>query len=518
MTSTSSSKAYSQFVELGWGDTAGISAFSRTAVKILAALFLAWLLHEGLARTFLTLTPDKANEVAKLFEDVSKAIPSPPAKADYKSVEICIYSKPPAANGCKPTGETDPLGEGVTSGLAYEINGVMADSSQRLLATGTFFRVEKIGIISEGRIEESIDTLLRRLEIALFNGPTVFATGIKLCAGTRTLAEQGPCDQSAKLGSRFGLTSAELLPVQALSDQETEQRKILPGIIADFRLASMFFGPIQFGTAAIFFYSLIETFGLWARWIAPADRLDLSKPPEAIAAEIVKIQQETDSRPGGFVLSLHDRLMVAAMAAEDRTDTGDPVMVSSATFSPRKGFVEVLSSYRDFLQEEAVGRQESLEMLGDTMLKLAFLGTVYGISAALFSARGLDTADPVLRLATKASMYAGIGLGFGTTIVGIALSIIAAIFRTNLAANWNREIGTAYQAIFREDPKIVLNAAEKADRTIIIRMSSPTPEPPSLTLLQTAGVAVVILGIIALLVISREWIWTLVALTLNKGW
>ncbi|TBY04243.1 MotA/TolQ/ExbB proton channel family protein [Rhizobium laguerreae] len=517
MTSTSSSKAYSQFVELGWGDTAGISAFSRTAVKILAALFLAWLLHEGLARTFLTLTPDKANEVAKLFEDVSKAIPSPPAKADYKSVEICIYSKPPAANGCKPTGETDPLGEGVTSGLAYEINGVMADSSQRLLATGTFFRVEKIGIISEGRIEESIDTLLRRVEIALFNGPTIFATGIKLCAGTRTLAEQGPCAQSAKLGSRLGLTSAELLPAQAVSDQEAEQRKILPGIIGNFRLASMFFGPIQFGTAAIFFYSLIETFGLWARWIAPADRLDLSMPPDAIAAEIVKIQQETDSRPGGFVLSLHDRLMVSAMAAEDRTDTDDPAMDGSR-FSPRKGFVEVLSSYRDFLQEDAVGRQESLEMLGDTMLKLAFLGTVYGISAALFSARGLDTADPVLRLATKASMYAGIGLGFGTTIVGIALSIIAAIFRTNLAANWNREIGTAYQAIFREDPKIVLNAAEKVDKKTIVRMNSPTPKPPSITLLQTVGVAVVILGIIALLVISRGWIWTLVASTLNRGW
>jgi hypothetical protein len=510
-------KFYSEIVELGWGDVAGVKALLRTAAKILASLLFAFILHEGLARTFLSLSPDKTSAIAELFQDISKTMPSPPTKADYKTVEICIYSKPPAEHGCEPNDKVDPLGQGVTSGLAYEIIGVKGDNSKRLLATGTFFSVESVGIISEGRIEESIDTLLRRLEIALFNGPTVFATGIKLCAGTRTLAEQGPCDQSAKIGGRLGLTSAELLPEAALSEKELRQREILPGVIANFRLASMFFGPIQFGTAAIFFYSLIETFGLWARWISPSDRLDLSKTPEAIADEIDKIEKETDARPGGFVLSLHDRLMVAAMAAEDHAEVGDHVMDSAAPFSPRKGFVEVLSSYRDYLQEDAVGRQESLEMLGDTMLKLAFLGTVYGISAALFSARGLDTADPVLRLATKASMYAGIGLGFGTTIVGIALSIIAAIFRTNLAAHWNREIGTAYQAIFREDPKIVSEAAKKTNRTVIDRINSPSAKSPSFSLLETLGAAVVVIAIIALLVVYREAIWALVEITLNRG-
>ena len=46
----------------------------------------------------------------------------------------------------------------------------------------------------------------------------------------------------------------------------------------------------------------------------------------------------------------------------------------------REEFVSIHSSYRDFLQEDAIARQDFLETLGDTMLKLAFLGTVYGIS------------------------------------------------------------------------------------------------------------------------------------------
>src|SRR5262249_18521208 len=109
--------------------------------------------------------------------------------------------------------------------------------------------------------------------------------------------------------------------------------------------------------------------------------------------------------------------------------------------------VSTVESYRVYLLDDAASRQEPLETLGDTMLKLAFLGTVYGISVALFSARGLDTADPITKLAAKAAMYSGIGVGFGTTLVGIFLSIVAAQMRSNLSTAWAGEIGAAYRLI-----------------------------------------------------------------------
>jgi hypothetical protein len=115
------------------------------------------------------------------------------------------------------------------------------------------------------------------------------------------------------------------------------------------------------------------------------------------------------------------------------------------TESHSQSVVETLESYRNFLQDEAVSRQDILEVLGDTMLKLAFMGTIFGISSALFFARDLDTADPIEKLLAKAGMYAVIGVGFVTTLVG--LSIVASLMRSNLSTRWLNEIGTAYRLI-----------------------------------------------------------------------
>lgn len=125
---------------------------------------------------------------------------------------------------------------------------------------------------------------------------------------------------------------------------------------------------------------------------------------------------------------------------------------SEAQWNASNGWLstEVISSiesYRQHLVADATGKQEALETLGDSMLKLAFMGTVYGISSALFSARALDTADPTLKLLAKAEMYSGIGVGFGTTLTGILLSIIAGQLRSFLNGAWSEKIGQAYEVV-----------------------------------------------------------------------
>lgn len=530
------------FRDFLWGDVPWLFGLLRVPVKLIVALFVALLLHESFAAWRLSVTQDDATALAELFTGISAESGElgrtvPPKGAGYKRVAFCLEAKPQVEGGCPEARADTRLNEAdVASGLGYRVLGV-TDEGEKLLTSGAFFRVKKhFGLISEGHIEESTDTLLRRLELALFNGPAVHASEIKLCAGTRTLLSGPQCGVTGWVGYLLGAETAELVvppaastaaatpaaeapaapaaeaPVAAAAaTQATEELKrntILTRLIGDLRIASMFVGPVQFGTLAIFCYALLETLGLWLRWVAPGDRLRFALGPTQMA-DTVKVLGKSR------VLSISDRMMIAAMRVVKRTTDepkqprqraagGVPPEGSTDELTPDTEFVEVLSSYRDYLHEEAVGRQDALEMLGDTMLKLAFLGTVYGISAALFSARGLDTADPILRLSTKAAMYAGIGLGFGTTILGIACSIVAAIFRTNLAASWSNEIGAAYQRILKAGRGGVENIAKDAAKKSLEVIDPPIPRENRFKTVELLGVIVIVALLAAVSFVLRE--------------
>lgn len=469
---------YSALLQYAWGDVFWPIALTRTILKVALALLLALIVHEGFLVSRLEVSKEDSEALAKAFNTISsdsRGITNihPSKDADYKRVYFCLEAKQDIVGGCaRNPAETTRLSDReVVAGLGYKIFGATSNSSSRLLTSGVFFHVEKhAGLVSQAHIEESIDTLLRRLELALYNSPNAHASDIKLCTGTRSLLTGAECEQTGKVGYQLGADSADLISANPSLARNT----LLPDIISRLRIASMFIGPVQFGTLAIFFYAMIETVGLWLRWVAPPDRIK-NLAAERVAASLRALRRNR-------VRSIRDRLMVAAMEVVKRADDVGPKDEDKPTnlsskLAPRTEFVEVLSSYRDFLHEEAVGRQDALEMLGDAMLKLAFLGTVYGISAALFSARGLDTADPILKLSTKAAMYAGIGLGFGATILGIACSIIAGVFRSSLAAGWSREIGAAYQMVLETGiPKLTV-AVEATNREEIVDVLDVPPSP-----------------------------------------
>jgi hypothetical protein len=512
-----------------WGDVPWLAGLLRVHIKLIVALVVALVLHEGFAAWRLSVSTADAEKLVTTFSQISDdphglAGTKAPKDAGYDRVAFCLEVNPATGIGCKNTKDDTRLNEaGVASGLGYKILGVSGEAEQ-MLTSGAFFRVRKhLGLISEGHIEESIDTLLRRLELALFNGPKANASDVKLCTGTRTLLNGSQCRITGRVGYLVGAETAELLTPKAEAVRPTAEPVATPAaaelvrdtrlieIIGELRIASMFIGPIQFGALAIFCYALLETLGLWLRWVAPGDRLQFALDPAAVAETVGQLRNAR-------VLSISDRMMIAAMRVVKRTKEeppsvparGDAISVPPggpvAELTPDGEFVEVLSSYRDYLHEEAAGRQDALEMLGDTMLKLAFLGTVYGISAALFSARGLDTSDPILRLSTKAAMYAGIGLGFGTTILGIALSIVAAIFRTNLAASWSNEIGAAYQRIFKagsDRVAIVVTDTREEDLGILDKAA---PRKDRITPVQLLGLIVVVALLAAAAFVYREQI------------
>lgn len=526
------------FRDFLWGDVPWWTGLLRVPLKLILALFVALLLHEGFAAWRLSVTQDDANLLATSFTGISAdahglAVTVAPKSAGYEHVAFCLEAKPKVDGACSNAEGDTRLNEAdVVSGLGYRVLGATS-GDPKLLTSGAFFRVKKhFGLISEGHIEESTDTLLRRLELALFNGPTVHASDIKLCAGTRTLLSGEQCRITGRVGNLLGAETAELVlpptdlaaaaaPVAeapaapgaeapvAAEAAALERDTRLTRLISDLRIASMFVGPIQFGTLAIFCYALLETLGLWLRWVAPSDRLRFALGPEQVAATLNKLSQVR-------VLSINDRMMIAAMRVVKRSKEEPkprhraaipvPPDDTTAELTPDAEFVEVLSSYRDYLHEEAAGRQDALEMLGDTMLKLAFLGTVYGISAALFSARGLDTADPILRLSTKAAMYAGIGLGFGTTILGIACSIVAAIFRTNLAASWSSEIGAAYQRILKAGRGRVATVVEGAPEESFDSIDRTTRRRDRITTVQMLGLLVVAAILVVGAFVLREQI------------
>jgi hypothetical protein len=192
------------------------------------------------------------------------------------------------------------------------------------------------------------------------------------------------------------------------------------------RNGALLLGFVQWLTLAVFFYALLETLGLSLRWLMPpsflANNYGPSSPVTTYATLYQDVAQTTDMR----VRAYFDTFM----------EMGTVVALNGSRADVRSS----LRNLRDHLVEHAVSKEDLLDMLGDTMLKIAFMGTVFGIGTALYYARDLDVADPLLRLTAKSQMYAGIGMGFGATLVGIALSVAAAKFRHALSEAWSRKI------------------------------------------------------------------------------
>jgi hypothetical protein len=494
-------------VDLLWGDRSPMVAVLRMVFKVIVALVLGLSLHEGIA----ALLAPTANDVQLLmaeFADAAKHLEK--VKGKYDKLGLCVDAKPRIVGSCPKS----QFGMRDTAGLGYQIIGIEPNGEPKVAAEGAIYRVSRIGgLVSHATISESIDTMLRKIEREAFNvgksGPT-----LKLCTGTRSLESKENCEVTAQIGTSL---------VGPRNDANGNSReRTLQRLIERARVVSLFVGLIQFGTISLFFYAMIETFGLWRRWVAPDNTLY-----EVVAA--------TGASPGtvegtGIVRPVDGEEPLKALSKTPIRSLGDRLYlvdlraaadIKESPPATAEEFVAVHSSYRDFLREDAITRQDVLETYGDAMLKLAFLGTVYGIADALFSARGLDTADPIQRLAIKSQMYSGIGVGFGTTLLGIGLSIIAAQFRSVLATSWSERIGTAYQLLLHFglegfkaqanmiDPKLIEHTAVEPSGAIAPPRRSAQERRKSQSIVHTLGAVVLGLAVVALLYHWRGTIWSL---------
>jgi hypothetical protein len=471
-----------------WGDVSWVVAPFRVSSKLLLVILLAYLFVEKLlVGSYISIGSNDYEALRPLFKNASDELSKiKTQKFGYDHLSLCLDAKPVAPNNCSVTQFKDQE----TYGLGYQL----LDPNGKVVVKGIVFEVQPIwNFISYARITESTDTLLRNIELAAFNGVDTAVNQIKLCTGTRSLLDGDNCAQTSRIGKI-------LAPPESASAN-------LDSTINRLRVGSLFTGPIQFGTFCLFLYATFETIGLWLRWVAPTDKM----------YQASELQLEGDERPivvvhprspaeslsllaESKVRSVGDRLYIVDLkAAGDAGDLSPP--------ATQEEFISIHSSYRTFLQDDAVMRQEHLETLGDTMLKLAFLGTVYGISTALFSARGLDTADPIRRLLIKGDMYSSIGIGFGTTLVGILLSIVAAQFRSKLAASWSVKIGEAYQLILDFG---VARMKEVARGLTPVQLIGLNPDPPSRkthSTFEVFGVIVFTMVIVAVLFYFRFEIW-----------
>jgi hypothetical protein len=419
-----------------WGDVGALPAIFRTILKVSLAILFGWFIHEQvLLPWFFAISDSEINILETEFSKASAKLVLP----GTPETRVCLIStrksEQPECSKFELRKYSGPV-------LAYEI-WQAAGTDWKRVQSGQFFDVSQSTWlpISSVEINSSVDAFLRAVEAVAFNAGKT-PTQLELCAATRTLLEDSKCKITSDIQQ---ILRGEVAPGEAADPGSLKSQT--DGV----RLGALFIGVVQFGTLCIFLYAAVECVGLWLRWVSPRDVLytvverggvgfiDVGDE-DTLRAAVARFSRSRNRSLGDRLFA---RVLVAGARRPQRTDLTD----NDADLEANQGLIATLESYRNFLQDDAVARQESLEVLSDTMLKLAFMGTVFGISKALYSARGLDTADPLARLLAKSEMYSGIGIGFGATLVGILLSIVAATIRSGLSESWMREIGTAYRLI-----------------------------------------------------------------------
>lgn len=393
---TPATAAWVRFVDIMWGPDVGWQRSSgRLFLKILFSAVIAYGAHQlSVWRAF---NPDPIEEMEKEINDRLADEQNKPSSPNKIDLRIKILAK-------------------TTGGLSYILCKPNDRPCSLSIQSNDFYAVESELWVSHPKVKDSTHVFLRRIEGAWKGNDTEGET--RLCSESRRTLDPKFC----------GVTEKFRRNIEGLENQP--KAKLIKHLDAVQKWA-MLFGLIQCATLAVFIFLLVEAAGLTARWLRAPSFVE-----EYVARGILDRLKEGDKHNFEARLEVASRARVRAFV--DRFL--EKALSKSATPAEIR-----LRNFRDMLMDDCMSRLDVLEMLGDTMLKISFLGTVFGIGRALFEARDLDAAEPLIRLGAKSEMYAGIGMGFGATMVGILLSIIAAKLRSALSGAWTSAIDRAWR-------------------------------------------------------------------------
>lgn len=307
-------------------------------------------------------------------------------------------------------------------------------------------------------IQHSVHSITRQIEAVAFNEPGTPASALKLCAGTRRALGRDECQVGAQIEEAIGA--------------------LIRPAINDARWATLLLGPIQLITIALFFFVNLEAFGRLRRYaLLDITLLEEVEGKDGKSRFELPKEQDLDRRIQTFnasnttsimdemiayaILSKHQKqAMAVQQVATDELDGGPPLPAGHTDVAK----VATLEGFRDNMVGEAEAKIEPLESMNETMMKLAFIGTVIGIGMALMTARSLDAANPVDEMLTKAAMFGAIGSAFGTTLLGVSLSIVASTTIQTVSGKWLGRIYDAFRTAVDQSRRIDPSLASKYER------------------------------------------------------
>lgn len=408
------------FANLIWGPKQGVVKIIRRTLKILICVALAAFVHWILLNWTLSFDSPK-----KSFESYSSTVKGI-VKSKYPSFNFryCGNKKIFGVEPCK--GEKLRDANGILLAITASYEGRAAESEIFVLSPSL------VPFIDTPKIIHSTHSITRSIEKVLFNKDDKQFSGLKLCSGTIKKLKESDCELSAKIADKI---SESLTPYNDW-----------------FRFSTLVFGLIQYLTLVVFFFVILESFGRKWRWVNPERTLITQDKDETgmlrnhlkEGEELANAIKAYSSAP---VQSIPDRLTARAIALVGSGDISESSNTIGSEGAKAKVAKTTLEGYREFLTNEAESNIDSLHTYNEIVLKLAFVGTIWGISSALFSARELDVADPVTKILAKADMFGSIGTAFGTTLLGVLLSVLASLVIQYLTSSWGHRINSSYESV-----------------------------------------------------------------------
>lgn len=416
-----------KFIDIVFGPEGGPLKFILRLIKFFICLVIAYYLHGALTSSLTTIKSENLSALAKQLALANKELES-------AGIEFCVEKNQVSSElksivACKS--KTIVLGFRIKKNETKQNENKTEKDFDAILVKS----YSRFGIVANPTVEHSVHSLMRSVErqAIVKDDKKKPAAKSELCAGTARKLKDEQCKISE---------SIEKLLTKVLQDD----------IIGDYRFATLFLGSIQFFTLAVFLLILLETAGRYLRWVAPRPTLISPKAIREDIAEIGEIntsEEKLEAYRKARVRSIEDRLIFRALSTEAKLEDNiqdmdlEKTPVEQSDISP--AVRTNLSDYLTFMRQESESSLESLHTANDIMLKLAFAGTILGIGDALFSARNLDVADPVEKVLVKAEMFGGIGTAFGTTLLGVILSIFVSIVLQAVASSWVNRMERSYE-------------------------------------------------------------------------